>query len=235
MKNRIVEGVIKGILILSLSVAANFRSCSVYAQEFYQKHTLTYVGFDFAFGTRSFTIDSDISKINGMKVTEEGASLGMLIGNKIWQAKLRQGFFYSVSSVPYTTDLVETELNLNLNPLQLIKSRFRSIEPYITTGLERNAIKLYGSYVRNDRAADTQVGTSYDTQPYLGRIVVTRASAGGGLQYRIPYKHTFLRLFAEARVGYALTNNTGSTWFKHTRISNQSTAVSVGVCFGYLK
>ena len=233
MKNRVIESMIKGILILSLCIAANLRSCTVFAQEFHQKRTITYIGFDFAFGTRSFTLHSDIARIDGMKVLEEGASAGILVGNRIWQTKIRQGFFYSASSVSYTTDLVETEVNINLNPLQLVRKRFRSIEPYMTTSLERNALKLHGSYVKTDRAGDTQVGTSTDTQPYLGQIVATRASVGGGIQYRVPYQHAFLRLFIEARYGYVMASNTTSSWFKHTTVSNQA-AVNVGVCFGYL-
>jgi len=234
MENRIIESVVKGILILTLCVAANLRSCVVYAQEFNKKRTITYMGFDLTFGTRSFTLNSDIAKIDGMKVLEEGGSLGVLFGNKFWQTKIRQGFFYSAARVPYTTDLVETELNINVNPLQLIKARFRSFEPYMTAGVTRNAVKLYGSYVKNDRAGDTEVGNSLDTQPYLGKIVAARGSVGAGLQYRVPYQHMFLRLFTEARYGYVLMHNTTSSWFKHTSVSNQ-VAVSAGVCFGYLK
>jgi len=227
------RNVFKGILTLLILIASTLKSCTCAAQEFRTKHTITYYGFDASFGVRSFVLHSDLDKIDGMQVQEEGGCVGLLIGNKIWQTKLRQGFFYSAASVPYTTDLVETELNININPLQMIRSRFRSFEPYLTAGVERNAIKLYGSYVHNDRAQDGTIGFDAATQPYLGKIVITRGSVGGGLQYRVPYQHAFLRLFAEARYGYALANNTGSAWFKHTTVSNRA-SVSIGVSFGYL-
>jgi hypothetical protein len=234
MKKRMNENVVKGILILSVFITLTLKSCAGAAQSHPEQHRVTYFGFDVAFGTRSFKLSSDIDKINGMNIQEEGATIGLLLGNKIWQTKLRQGYFYSSACVPYTTELIETELNININPLQMIKVRFRSVEPYITTGVERNAIRLHGNYVSKDRAADAGgANRSFDEQSYLGRIVVTRASVGAGLQYRIPYQHSFLRLFAEARYGYALTHGTHESWFKHTSVSNQ-VAVSAGVCFGYL-
>jgi hypothetical protein len=233
MKTRMNENVVKGVLIFCIFMVLALKSCTSLAQEFPTKHTIVYYGFDASFGVRLFTLHSDLDKINGMNVQEEGGCMGLVIGNKIWQTKLRQGFFYSAANVPYTTDLVETELNLNINPLQIIKSRFRSFEPYITTGVERNAIKLYGSYVKIDRAHDAAGLVNANTEPYLGQIVITRVGVGGGLQYRVPYHRSFLRLFAEARYGYALANNTSSTWFKYTTVSSQA-AISVGVSFGYL-
>lgn len=227
-----IESVVKMVVILSVCVSANFKSCSVYGQKSSRKSPITYLGFDVAFGTRSFKLNSNLERINGMNVLEEGGSAGFLMGNKIWQAKLRQGFFYSSGIVPYSTDLIETELNVNVNPMQLIKARFRMFEPYLTGGIERNAIKFYGSYVGKDRTGDAEIRSS-STQPYLGQIVVTRGSLGAGLQYRIPYRHAFLRLFAETRYGYKLTTGARSKWFNHTDVSGQL-AVNVGVCFGYL-
>jgi hypothetical protein len=233
MKIRGIEGMVKWFLILSLIIVSILKSCNVRAQEFPEKHTITYYGFDVTFGTRSFTLHSDISRINGMRVLEEGGSAGLLIGNKIWQTKIRQGYFYSAGRVPYTTDLVETELNFNINVLQLVKARFRSIEPYITAGLEKNKLKLYGYYVSGDVAGTNMESSSRSGQPYLGNLIATRASVGTGIQYRIPFDYAFLRLFIEMRYAYTLAQKNTAECFSKTRPSNQ-TAVSVGVSFGYL-
>lgn len=224
---------IKWILIFSLCIVSSLKSCRVWAQDFQEKHTITYYGFDVAFGTRSFTLSSDIGKINGMRVLEEGGSAGLLIGNKIWQTKIRQGYFYSAGRVPYTTDLVETELNFNINPLQLVKTGFRSLEPYITAGLERNKLKLYGYYVNSDVAGTSTESWSGTGQPHLGNLTTTRASIGTGIQYRVPFEYAFLRLFIEMRYAHALATKAGTECFSKTRPSNQ-TALSIGVSFGYL-
>jgi hypothetical protein len=231
MNDRIKEGVIKGILILSVLVAVSLRS--LFAQGVLKQKNATYLGFDVTFGTRSFTLFSNIAEIDGMKVLEEGGAAGIIVGNKIVQAKLRQGFFNSVCRVPYTTDMVETEMNVNVNPLQMIRVRFRTVEPYVSAGMERNAIKLHGYYVRNERVGQPSGNYSQAEQPYLGQVVALRANVGLGLQYRIPCETSFLRLFTEARCGYAITNSSTSSWFNNTRVSGQ-VSVNAGVCFGYL-
>jgi hypothetical protein len=234
IENRIKEAMIKWILVISVSLIASISS-TVLAQSNFGNNHATYLGLDYSFGVRSFKLNTDLSKINGMKVVEEGATLGMLFGNKIVQGKLRQGFFYSAASVKYTTNLSTTEAEININPLQMIHVRFRTVEPYLMVGVERNAIKLHGSYVGKEYAGAPAYGnSSTEEQPYLGQIVVMRANVGMGLQYRIRCERSFVRIFTEARYGTGLVYSTKADWFKNTKTSN-ITAVSVGVSFGYLR
>jgi hypothetical protein len=231
MNDRIKEGVVKGTLILFVFVAVSVRS--LFAQGVLKQRSATYLGFDITFGTRSFTILSNIAEIDRMKVLEEGGAAGIVVGNKVVQAKFRQGLFNSAGCVPYTMDLLETEMNVNVNPLQMIRVRFRTVEPYVSAGMERNAIKLHGYYVRNERVGQSSGNYSQAEQPYLGQVVALRANVGLGLQYRIPCETSFLRLFTEARYGYAMSNSSTSSWFNNTRVSGQ-VSVNAGVCFGYL-
>jgi len=142
MKNQITENVVKWILILSIFIVTSLKSCITHAQYFTAKHDITYLGFDVAFGVRSFTLRSDIRNINGMKVLEEGGSLGLLVVGNKYGRQNTSGLLLFSGYVPHTTDLIETDANINVNPLQIIKTRFQSIEPYVTAGVEQNAVDL---------------------------------------------------------------------------------------------
>jgi hypothetical protein len=195
------------------------------------------LGFDAAFGIRYFKVTSNMKAINGMDVLEEGGSAGLLFGNNIVQAKLRQGYFYSAASVPYTTDLVESTLELNINPLQMLRFGFRRCEPYLLAGIARNAIRFHGHYADlpssnfYEELGTSQVNYSRSEMPYLGRVVLGRAEVGIGVLYRVKMIGSFLRFFGEVRYGWPV-GKAATLQFEETGAGRQ-VAVSVGTSFGW--
>jgi hypothetical protein len=90
---------IKWMLIASVIFMIELKSCSVQAQGIpYYGNVKSYWGFTGSFGARSFALRSDISELDGLKVTEEGGTIGVVIGVEAVQIKLRTGFYHSANT-----------------------------------------------------------------------------------------------------------------------------------------
>jgi len=196
------------------------------------------LGFDVSFGTRLFQVQSNIAAISGMNVLEEGGAAGILFGNNLAQVKLRQGYFYSAASVPYTTDLVQTTFEMNIYPLQLAKTGFKQCEPYVMAGLSRDATKFYGHYIDvsgsnnyPDRGDAQHPNYSHSEMPYLGRIISARVDTGFGMTYHVRLIDSFLRIYGECRYGYAL-GTSPTPQFEKTTAANQF-SFTLGTSFGW--
>ena len=197
-----------------------------------------YLGFDVSFGTRLFRVQSNIDAINGMDVLEEGGSAGVLFGNNVAQVKIRHGYYYSAARVPYTTDLVQTSLEMDINPLQLVKSKFKRCEPYLLAGVARDAVKFHGHYVDvsgsntyEDRGESKKPNYSRSEMPYLGSVASTRVETGLGMTYRVKMIDSFVRFYGEVRYGYSL-GTSATQQFEKTTAANQ-VSFSLGTSFGW--
>lgn len=197
-----------------------------------------YLGFDASFGTRLFQVQSNVAAIHKMNVLEEGGTAGILFGNDVAQVKLRQGYFYSASRVRYTTDLIETGFEININPLQLGRLSWRRCEPYVLAGVTRNAIKFHGHYL--DVSGANTYGEGRDSQkpnyshsemPYLGAVVSARLDAGVGMMYHVRVMDSFLRFFGEVRYGYTV-GGSATPQFENTSTAHQL-SFSLGTSFGW--
>lgn len=149
LQDRIRMNGLKLVVIFIMFVIMQFQSCSARAQGSPAASRI-YLGFDVACGTRSFKLSSDISKLQGRRISQAGMNGGIIIGNNVVSGKLRQGYYRSSSTFSQPFDLIESEGILNLNALQALRRKFRYFEPYLTTGIERNSLKIYGHFVENE-------------------------------------------------------------------------------------
>lgn len=203
-------------------------------KNFSQKYEL---GIEATFGFKSFTLSSDMNAINNLKVVTEGGTLGLTFGSGILKGKVRQGYYYSASNVGKTIDYVRSAGAINFYPLQLINKNNNNseggLQPFITAGVERNILKMYGFY-GPDYSAANQINYSISEAPYLGRIVTLQASIGAGVEYSIKKEGHFVCIFTEVKYGKNVADLYTSKVFDGTRSGNQTT-LNVGINFGYHK
>lgn len=227
MRGRIIIQIFKAIGIALTILVSKVQSCDAQGLRNFSRDYQ--VGFEGAFGVKTFTLSSNIAQINNLNVTEEGGSFGITMGAKALRIKLRQGYFYSSSSVAQTIDEVRSAFGINFYPLQLIApDRFR-VQPYFMAGIERNILKMYGTYGIENSAP---INYSVSEAPFLGKISSMVASVSAGVEYRIETPGHFVTLFAEGRYGKPMNINTSNELFKQTTVSNQL-GFNVGVGFGY--
>jgi hypothetical protein len=200
------------------------------AQRF-KKFLNTYqIGLEGSFGIKSFTVSSDIKEINDLYVVGEGGTIGIIWGSNAVVGKIRQGYYYSASSVAHTVDEIRSALAFNFYPNYLFNPE-SSFRPYVVMGAERSNFHMHGYYDRNDESVRNH---SRSEDPYLGKISTIQVSIGGGIEYRIKNPGHFVALFGEAKYGKAVTSSSNNPLFEQTRLSGQL-LVSVGVGFGYYR
>lgn len=204
---------------------------SAHAQGFKNFARETQLGFEASFGIKTFSLTSSIAEINGMQVAEEGGSFGVIIGARALRLKVRQGYYYSSSSVMHTVDEARSAFVLNLYPIQmLLKSRSR-LQPYVTGGIERNILKMYGTY-GTESARITNYSVS--EAPYLGRISSVIATVGAGMEYKVTNQKHFVNFFAEGRYGKPMQIESSNSMFANTKPTDQF-IFNIGIGFGYSK
>ena len=148
---------------------------------FAQRYAL---GLEASFGIKTFNLSSDFEAINNLKVIAEGGAVGVSVGSGALRAKLRQGYYYSASHVSKTVDYGRSAGMLSFYPLELIEGNNFSVQPFITGGIERNILKMYGFYAP-DFPANGLTNYSISEAPYLGKIVSLQASIGAGVEFSI--------------------------------------------------
>lgn len=224
LRSRTNEQWIRLMIIVSLTVLGIY-SCQVQAQPL---KPIKYVGFEAAFGVRSFQVNSNLPQINGMQAGHEGGSLGVVFGNDLLKAKVRvAGFYYSNANTPRTQELFETAALVNFYPLTCMSNmsnKKAKLRPYITAGVSMDKIKFFGTYL-----ADQKTTEAYE--PLLGKLHQLNATAGIGLEYRLPCQLDFVHLFAEALYGAPVQSRASVQAFDGTSVK-QFTSFSFGVSFG---
>lgn len=231
IKDRIQTQIIKGILIFVVILIGDLRSCSVMAQGLKQFAADYQIGLEASFGIKTFSLSSDIAAIDGLSVTEEGGTIGVVMGAKALRLKLRQGYFYSSSTVAQTIDEVRSAFVANLYPLQLFQRNNSRLQPYFMGGMERNIFKMYGTYgSENNKPRNYSVSEA----PFLGKISNMIASVGAGLEYRVTTPGHYINFFAEGRYGKSFHTISSGELFNGTALSDQL-VFSLGVGFGYYR
>jgi hypothetical protein len=212
---------IKLVMIVLLTVLGAY-SCSVHAQQAKAK----YLGLEGSFGDRSFTLASDIKKIDNLRGGHLGGSIGVVTGNEILKARLKAGYYFSNSNNPHTQDIYETSGTVNFYPLEFIRKHPALFHPYISVGTSLSAIKYYGNYLSSDPY-------SGQDELYLGKIVQYKALGGIGVEMRLETERDFVHFFAEGQFEKSF-KSTQSEAFNNTTTHN-ITSFNVGVSFGRKK
>lgn len=152
------------------------------------------------------------------------------MGNQVVKTRLQAaGFYYSNASVKHTVNMVESALLVNVYPLKFINKSRQAINPYVSGGVDYSTLKFFGYY----NNPDAKINYSSSAAPYIGKIVSTRGTVGGGFEWRLPQMRDFVHLFAEARYSWAI-DQSADALFKNTSVAN-STSVNIGVSFGFLR
>jgi hypothetical protein len=220
----------KGSLMLLLAMVGVSNANPLMAQGLKQFARKYQFGFEGSFGVKTFAISSNIAKIDGLNVVEEGGTLGVVIGSKIARMRIRQGFYYSSSSVTQTVDEVRSSLGFNIYPLQFVVENAR-LMPYIAMSIERNIFKMHGFYGGDGSARQNY---SVSEAPYLGKISTIQSSIGAGLEYRIRVPGHFVGFFGEVRYGKNLSTIASTSLFNKTNVSDQI-GMNIGITYGYSK
>jgi hypothetical protein len=221
--------ILKAGVILFVILVINLQSSAVKAQGLRNFASEYQLGFEGAFGVKNFSITSNISQINNLNVTEEGGSLGLVMGAKALRIKLRQGYYYSSSNVAQTIDEVRSSFVANFYPIKLIANNTFKVQPYFMGGIERNIFKMYGTYGSESSA---QINYSLSEAPFLGKISSMVASVGAGVEYRVESPGHFVTVFAEGRYGAPVNAVSSNALFQQTTVSDQF-QINIGVAFGY--
>lgn len=189
-----------------------------------------YMGLEVNFGTKSGSLTSDHDAIDGMNVMVEGGTLGLVIGNQVVKTRLHvSGFYYSSARVEHTVNIFASGLIFNFYPINLINKSGKALNPYVCSGIAYNILRFEGYYTIDD----SKVNYSRSSAPYIGKIAIPSATAGLGLEWRLPRIYDFIHIFAEARYSYILSSMEDKV-FRNTRIDNP-TSVNAGVSFGFLR
>lgn len=191
---------------------------------------IRYMGFEVNFGTKSTKLTSDYKEIDGMDVIVEGGTLGLVVGNQIIKTRVHlSGFYYSMARVRHTVNVFASGVIFNFYPINLIKKSGQALNPYLSSGITYNILKFEGHYTNHDN----RINYSRSTAPYIGKIAVPSASAGFGLEWRLPRALDFIHIFAEAQYSHILKSNADEV-LRYTQIDHP-TSINAGVSFGFLR
>lgn len=191
-------------------------------------HRKKYKGFEVNFASRSFTVDSDIAKINGSTASHAGGMIGLVYGGEAFRATLGFGYYSSVGKIAGTIDLFEAELATYFYPLGLLPRNGSRLQPYLTAGIAQNSFRMYGYYINKEPGVTNY---SQAEAPYLGAIQQVNASAGAGVDFKLLDAYDFIHVFAEVTKRYAMAASSTEASFQHTTINN-GLQIQAGLRFG---
>ena len=230
-----------------------------YKERRYRKSNI-YFGIEGTMGTKTFSVRSDISAIDGMKAQEEGFSLGAVFGGRTVLAKLKTGFFKPSSELGEKINARNLELNLNAFPLELFRSKNEFFKPYFIAGIDRTRLKFLGNYSLPAPPppplptqpsipcpcvcpGDEEVIPVPESPPsvssreeltensVLSSVNILWGSVGTGLIVHVPAKNKFINFFMEAQYGIPLSTRASTAAFDRTSTSEQL-SLSAGIVMG---
>ena len=225
MTARIRDNQFKVVLIILLFIILSLKVLVAQGQ------AGTYKGFITSFGTRSIKASSNIEKIDNTNLMATGGTVGLIYGNNIVRTKLGVfGYYGSAGTVAGTTSLYTSHLALNFYPLQILKARQFSLEPYISGWMSYDRYKFFGYYLNQDPG---QTNYSQAEAPYLGKIKQVNANIGLGLELRLKDDYDFIHFFTEVKYGHNLSEK-ASEAFEQSSLKNQLHTV-IGIAFGAIR
>ncbi|MCD9018208.1 hypothetical protein [Parachryseolinea silvisoli] len=189
-----------------------------------------YLGYEFVLGTSVYTLKSDLSKLNRLRVTNLGVAVGGVLANKFGKIRGSAGLYYSDPSLSYSFDLFTGALSTNVYLLRMGKARYHTVEPYFLGGISQQHIKFYGNLDRNSTR-----NHSKSEEQFLGKEVTTQFNLGLGAEYQLENDQgDFIHLFAEVAWGVPVATRCTRQIFDRTHIINPVN-ISIGINFGKTK
>lgn len=251
-KRRLEENSIKGWLIVIFFLFLSLKSCVVkgvamtfhnqeygYAPDRYmpadsaseKTGTPLYLGYELALGRPIYTLKSDLSELNHLRVSNLGVIVGGVVANKFGKLKGNAGLYYSDASLPYSFDLFTMGLSANVYLLRFRDARYRPLQPYFAGGISQQHVKFYGNYLEQNGSHNY----STSEEPFLGRGATTQFNVGLGAEYQLENdRHDFIHLFAELTYGVPVAKRCTRDVFDGTHIINPF-SINIGISFGKIK
>jgi hypothetical protein len=190
-----------------------------------------YLGIEGSLGYIFHSLKSDIPKLNKLRVSYIGGTVGGVMANQLGKLKANVGLYYSDASTPYTFDLLTGNLSTNLYLLRIGKIKYHTLEPYVIGGVSLQQIKFYGMYLNDG----TQQNYSISEEELLGKTRTTQFSAGLGAEFQLESDYgDFIHLFAEVVYGIPAADRSSREVFNQTHILNPVT-ISIGISLGKIR
>lgn len=229
-KNSIGNLKVHFMTLLKLSILYVVLSSSnlVYAQGV-KGYSPSKILFEIAPGVRTYKINSDIDKIQGLEAAHGGVSVGLTFFNQKIQIPVRAGLYQYGIEDKRTIDLIEVEVNFNPSISYLLKGNDYKFNVYPIAGVSYQSRGFRGTYIaKEDRR--TSKRRKYE-EPLIGKVNSININYGLGVQYKVVDNYSSMYLFAEGYATYNLATSTTDDVLKNTHTSNHS-QFNIGLRFG---
>lgn len=187
-----------------------------------------YVGFRITAGMENALIQSNIAKLNGVRLSTAGGSAGILLGNKKAFLATTLGLYYSSGSMANSVDLFAGNIQTGIYLLRLNNCTRHTIEPYATASLNGVRSTFFGSYLSEEV-------THSGSEKKLGAVNSLQTALGLGFEYQMANRlNDFIHIFIEAQYGYAVQQTASRHEFDGTHLRTPVSA-RIGVTVGRFK
>ncbi|NJM25875.1 MAG: hypothetical protein HC859_10730 [Bacteroidia bacterium] len=221
MKTLLKLNLVKWAFIFSIALLTLGKSCTVHAQGLPMEKRKLCWGLEGSLGAKSFSLTSDLTQLDGVRMRQAGGSLGFVVGLSEVQLRPRLGFYYGEAGQTHS-QWIDAGLDLQVYPRQLIRKQGKRFQPYIVSGLSRGTVKLDGMY------------SGEQTAPVPGKLIVTSLAAGAGFEFRFPQAMDFICLFSQLKYQVPLNYEASTSALNHTKVM-QSMTLNVGISFGAIR
>lgn len=189
-----------------------------------------YLGMEAGFGTRYFTIESNLPQINKLGTIKGGGSIGGIFGTSAIKVPIAVGLYFQNIDALQTIDLLSLQSSVNISWLHLLGIKSSVIDVYTIAGLDFQRFTFMGTYIKPFEGENRR---SVMGEPLLGSQNVLNANIGIGIEIRLIDDYDFLHLFVETNKMMPLMTISSSS-FRDTSITNVA-SINFGVRIGRIK
>lgn len=191
----------------------------------------SYFGIDISAGVPQFIFESDIQQLNKVNASFFGPALGVMWATPVVKMRAQAGIFLNDSSVPHTMTLFQECLSGNLYLLRMFNVKFRTLEPYLSTGFSFRQTLLFGNFLEKESTANN----STMHEKMLGTINSLPLNFGGGIEYQLQdFHHHFIHIYGEINYTFPLTQSATNAALSNTKLTN-GLMFSLGFGLGIVK
>lgn len=201
-----------------------------YSQSIEYNGPIQYIGMEAGFGSRSFTIESNIPQLDQLTTVKGGGSFGFIYGTPVFKFPVSVGLYFMSVQEKRTIDLITFHTGVNMSLLQLLGVKNTRVDVYTLTGIDFENFTFMGTYLElpEDMPRRTILG-----EPLLGSKSILNADAGVGIEIRLMDDFQFVHLFIETKKIFPLTTN-ATELFHETNITH-NLAVNIGLRIGKIR
>lgn len=190
-----------------------------------------YFGYEVAYSIRSYQINSNIEKIDGLQVIQEGVTLGAKWGTARTSVRGFAGLYYSSDAVPHSIDLIEAGFTGSYYLLRNKRAKFHTFEPYALFTMRYQQARFFGNYLN----AEGESNMSTSEEKKLGCVGWISPAIGAGVEFQLENENRqFIHFFLEGKAGMPLKHFSSCDNFSKTNVETPY-SFTLGVSFGKFK